>query len=534
MRLGRVMGMVAATALCAVCAPARAQRFDAQTLSLPPGRLAFVAIADPDTGAEGSVVLGTGIGYARSPLMRSARCDLGQSIPDVSCLRNDGLTPIVADRADLELSIAATLPFGLALGLRAPLTYVRVADNVDRPQLLQDAVGLGDLHLTVELPLLRGKTALGVGFAVSVPTGQPDQFTGEDGFTLVPRATLRQRVGQVALAAQLGYRARPRSELLGLVVDDELDAMLGVAVPVLTPLELRAELRGRFAFFAPDSRGSDPVEATIAAGITPTPGLLLLVGGGAGLWPGRDGYGAPLLRGLFALRYARQSAGHDGDADGVDDARDGCPELAEDEDGFFDHDGCPDRDDDADGLRDELDACPRSSEDRDGVQDDDGCPDRDDDVDQVGDGLDACPMDPEDRDGFEDADGCPEPGPGAPTVAVGPERILSSEPILFDYDHDALRSSSAPVLDALAAAMKDLPPGVRVLVEVYVDASGNAVYDLDLTSRRAQAVAAALQARGVPSDRLEHVGRGAAGPFVASRSPQDRARDRRVELLLRR
>jgi outer membrane protein OmpA-like peptidoglycan-associated protein len=121
-----------------------------------------------------------------------------------------------------------------------------------------------------------------------------------------------------------------------------------------------------------------------------------------------------------------------------------------------------------------------------------------------------------------------------PTVSVGPERMLVSEPILFDYDHDALRDASLPVVDALATAIRDLPSGVRVLIEVYVDASGNAVYDLDLTSRRAASLAQALTVRGVASDRLEHVGRGASGPHEEGRTPQERARDRRVELLLRR
>lgn len=529
-----MLGVIVAFASCAVAARARAQGFDAQTLALPAGKLAFVAIADPDTGAPGTVVLGTGVSYARWPLVRSARCDLGQSVPDVSCLRDDGLTPIVADRVDLELSVAATLWHGLSFGLAAPLSFARVADSVARPERLEDELGASDLRLSADLPLLVGGTALAIGLTGSLPTGDDRRFAGNDGPTLLPHVVVRHRIGRVGLAAQLGYRARPRAELLGLVVDDDLDAMLGLAAPVLRSLELRAELRARFGLFAPDSRGSDPLEATLAAAIEPSAGLLLLVGGGAGVWPGSDGYGAPLLRGIAALRYAWQASGSDADDDGVDDVRDTCRELAEDEDGFFDQDGCPDRDDDADGLRDEADQCPRSSEDRDGVQDEDGCPDRDDDGDQVEDGLDGCPMDPEDVDGFQDADGCPEPGPGAPTVTVGPERMLVSEPILFDYDHDALRATSAPVLDAIAEALRELPAGVRVLIEVYVDASGNAVYDLDLTARRAEAVAAALRERGVAADRVEHVGRGASGPYVPTRTPQDRARDRRVELLLRR
>jgi OOP family OmpA-OmpF porin len=537
-RNGRLLAMVvlALGGDAAEAAVARAQYgFDVQTLSVPAGRPAVLAIPEPDTGAKGMVVFGTGASYARWPLTRSARCDLGQAVPDVSCLRDDGLTPIVADRVDLELSLAGTLwDGGLALGINAPLVIARVADSLWEPERLEDVAGAGDLRLSADLPFVRGALALSAGLTASLPTGDDGRFVGEHGPTLVPHVVARQRLGAVVLAAQLGYRARPRTELVGLVIDDELDAMLGVAVPMLGSLELRAELRGRFALFAPDSRGSDPVEATIAAAITPSSRVLLLFGAGAGVWPGRDGYGAPLLRVLGALRYAWGMPASDEDDDGVDDTRDSCPGSAEDEDGFFDHDGCPDRDDDADGLADTDDGCPRTSEDRDGVHDDDGCPDHDDDADQVGDGLDACPMDPEDRDGFEDEDGCPEPGPGAPTVAVGPERVLLSEPILFDYDHDALRAASGTVLDALATAIRDLPPGVRVLIEVYVDASGNPVYDLDLTSRRAQAVATALTERGVPAERLEHVGRGAAGPFEPSRSQQDRARDRRVELLLRR
>jgi len=534
-RQARVLGVVVASAWCAfVASAARAQGFDAQTLVLPAGKLAGVAIPDPDTGAPGTVVLGTGLGYARWPLVRSARCDLGQSIPDVSCLRDGGLTPIVADRVDLELSLAATLWHGLALGLVAPLSFARVADDPLQPERLEDELGTSDLRLSADLPLLTGTTALALGLSGSVPTGDDRRFTGDDGPTLFPRVVVRHRIRGVGLAAQLGYRARPRAEVLGLVVDDELDAMLGVSAPVLRALELRAELRARFGLFAPDSRGSNPVEATVAAAIAPSARLSLLIGAGAGMWPGRDGYGAPLLRAIAALRYAWQASSSDADHDGVDDAHDSCPELREDEDGFFDHDGCPDLDDDADGVPDDVDQCPRSSEDRDGVQDEDGCPDRDDDGDQVPDGLDACPMDPEDVDGFEDADGCPEPGPGEPTVTVGTERMLVSEPILFDYDHDALRATSGPVLDAIAAAIRELPSDVRVLIEVYVDASGNAVYDLDLTSRRAEAVAAALAERGVAQERLQHVGRGASGPFVPTRTPQDRARDRRVEFLLRR
>jgi hypothetical protein len=54
---------------------------------------------------------------------------------------------------------------------------------------------------------------------------------------------------------------------------------------------------------------------------------------------------------------------------------DGCPDRAEDPDGFEDGDGCPDVDDDGDGVWDTVDECRSEPEDRDGYRDEDGCAD---------------------------------------------------------------------------------------------------------------------------------------------------------------
>ncbi len=93
---------------------------------------------------------------------------------------------------------------------------------------------------------------------------------------------------------------------------------------------------------------------------------------------------------------------------------DGCPEVAEDRDGFEDADGCPEIDDDDDGIPDKYDACPREK----GPESNKGCPvkdaapkpaGKDRDHDGIMDDVDRCPDQPEDRDGFQDHDGCPDP-----------------------------------------------------------------------------------------------------------------------------
>ena len=62
-------------------------------------------------------------------------------------------------------------------------------------------------------------------------------------------------------------------------------------------------------------------------------------------------------------------------------------------DGFQDADGCPDKDNDGDGLLDADDNCPDVAEDRDGFEDEDGCPDEDNDGDGILDVDDECPDD---------------------------------------------------------------------------------------------------------------------------------------------
>ncbi len=150
-----------------------------------------------------------------------------------------------------------------------------------------------------------------------------------------------------------------------------------------------------------------------------------------------ESYRAPVTyspRFFMAFTMELRVASADVDRDGVPDHADGCPQSAEDKDGFMDNDGCPDPDNDGDGFCDPwvseegklkrydnvcsgVDVCPFNREDVDGFQDDDGCPDPDNDRDGIPDAGDRCPDAAEDMDGFQDDDGCPDPdndGDGIP------------------------------------------------------------------------------------------------------------------------
>jgi outer membrane protein OmpA-like peptidoglycan-associated protein len=227
----------------------------------------------------------------------------------------------------------------------------------------------------------------------------------------------------------------------------------------------------------------------------------------------------------------------DGDGDGVPDATDKCRTEKEDQDGFEDHDGCPDPDNDKDGVPDGVDKCPLVPEDKDGFEDADGCPDLDDDGDGVTDEKDKCPTAPgpvendgcpldldKDKDGILEAndqcpaeaetvngelddDGCPEKDSKA-HLADG--RIITAEALVFTPGADTFAGKSAAAVEAVAQLLTKLPGIKKLRIEAWGDATGDDRKNLALSEKRALAVQKALLAKKIAQERLEVKGLGRA------------------------
>lgn len=75
---------------------------------------------------------------------------------------------------------------------------------------------------------------------------------------------------------------------------------------------------------------------------------------------------------------------------------------------------------------------------------------------------------------------------------------MTSREIYFDVDSVTLNNEAEATLQDLAEDIKKSQPS-RVVVHGYADRSGPENYNLRLSGRRAQAVAAALKKRGVPA-----------------------------------
>ena len=101
--------------------------------------------------------------------------------------------------------------------------------------------------------------------------------------------------------------------------------------------------------------------------------------------------------------------------------------------------------------------------------------------------------------------------------------------IYFDFNSATIKPQSEPVLKTIVDVMKKDPDWVLV-VEGHTDNVGGDVKNQDLSSRRAEAVKAALVARGVSAARLNTAGYGASAPRETNATLAGRARNRRVEL----
>lgn len=104
--------------------------------------------------------------------------------------------------------------------------------------------------------------------------------------------------------------------------------------------------------------------------------------------------------------------------------------------------------------------------------------------------------------------------------------------ISFAVNSAALEPRLRPVLDAFAHGLgQDRSTLVRVIG--HTDSSGSDAINDPLSLRRAESVRGYLEDRGVRGDRIEVAGRGSREPLASNDTPEDRARNRRVEIFLR-
>lgn len=107
---------------------------------------------------------------------------------------------------------------------------------------------------------------------------------------------------------------------------------------------------------------------------------------------------------------------------------------------------------------------------------------------------------------------------------------LSSN-ILFSSKKSDLKPNSANSLNETIKLLNAYPAN-KVLIEGYTDATGNKKANLTLSYQRAQSVYSYFVQQGIPAERLQIVGYGQDNPIATNKTPEGRALNRRVSVVI--
>jgi outer membrane protein OmpA-like peptidoglycan-associated protein len=109
--------------------------------------------------------------------------------------------------------------------------------------------------------------------------------------------------------------------------------------------------------------------------------------------------------------------------------------------------------------------------------------------------------------------------------------ILLPGSILFASNKAELLPTAQAKLDAVAEALKNQDDR-KMVVEGHTDSQGTEPSNLDLGQRRAQSVRDYLVSKGVKSESISASGIGQGRPIADNKSPEGRANNRRVEIVI--
>nr|WP_091871193.1 OmpA family protein [Massilia yuzhufengensis] len=117
-------------------------------------------------------------------------------------------------------------------------------------------------------------------------------------------------------------------------------------------------------------------------------------------------------------------------------------------------------------------------------------------------------------------------------VAVSEQGVLdaalANRIIEFESGKAALTEAGMKVLDQMSEAMQKLK-GVKVEVIGHTDNAGSRAGNLSLSQARAEAVKAYIVGKGIAQDSIAVSGEGPDRPVADNRTPEGKARNRRIE-----
>ncbi len=123
--------------------------------------------------------------------------------------------------------------------------------------------------------------------------------------------------------------------------------------------------------------------------------------------------------------------------------------------------------------------------------------------------------------------------PKTPNVVVAANELKLKKQVHFAHDSATIEPDSASLLEEIADVINKKPELSKIEIQGHTDNTGSPVYNQRLSQQRADAVRDALVKLGVDTGRLDSKGYGQDKPLVPNVSAANRARNRRVQLIIK-
>lgn len=448
--------------------------------------------------------------------------------------------------------------------------------------------GLGDMWLDVRGTLLhqeRYPVGLAIAGGLRFPTATALGVALAGGWGYDARVNLDGDIGPVTLGLTTGFEGTRITVVDNLAWGNRWYAAAGVAGRVGRIVELTGELSAHVGFDSPVTLDTAPLEALFGVHLHTQRGVVVRLGGGAGLTPG---FGTPTGRALLALAYEQprretapepEPAGvalaiavEDAEGRPIDGAAITVDGRRQDDTGWV----VPPGDHAVEALAEGFTPLTRTVTVPEGerfavvltmatapgpeapahltlvVTDPDGAPlegtwsvdggtpqplSLTQQVVDVPAGSHVLSVEAE---GHGGAVVKLELEPGAddevelmlkpPRIEVRDDHIELGEHVYFATDKAEILPESDPLLRELAHSLYTHPEIVRVRIGGHTDERGAATYNLELSQARADAVVDRLVELGIARDRMEPIGFGEGRPLDPRSDPSAWAINRRVEV----